>query len=357
MPTTPRLERAKFKPVSRSGDEVSVHFNPVSLQIAIQNTLEEKGRDKKQYVTKSVAKLTMDLVFDSTKDGSDVRVETSKIAKFMEPAASSQGRSGGQNNGRIPTIIEFEWGAFRFRGLIESYRETVDFFSSDGVPLRASINLTLARQEQVFDRETTDRAQELTQASQGRANQSLSLDAVEVPGAVNLDTTRVATEGGNAQAGKSIAAANGLETMRFTTGATLVASGSIQLKPPVAFASASVGIGGGIGGGVGIGAGAGIGIGGGIGAGAGIGGGVGVGISGGVSAGISGGAGIGVGISGSAGVSAGVGGGAGFGVGISGSAGIKAGTGVTIGGAASAGVSATQGAFAGLRVQSQRTTN
>lgn len=330
MLTTPRLERAKFKPVSGGGEEVTVHFNPVSLQIAIQNTLEEKGRDKKQYVTKSVAKLTMDLVFDSTGTGGDVREETSKIAKFMEPEASP-GRTS--NNGRIPTIVAFEWGAFRFQGLIESYRETVDFFSADGVPLRASINLTLARQEQVFERDTTARAGELTRASEARTNQSLSLDAVEVPGAPNLDTTGVAAQGGNPQAGKSIAAANGLETMRFTTGATLVASGSIELKPPVAFASASVGLGAGIGGGIGGGAGAGIGIGGGI------------------------GAGVGVGIGGGAGVSAGIGGSAGFGVSVSGGAGIKVGAGVGIGGSASAGVSVTQGAFAGLRVQANRTTS
>ena len=123
----------------------------------------------------------------------------------------------------------------------------------------------------------------------------------------------MATSGGDPRAGRSIAAANGLASMRATAGATLAVSGSISLGRPVAFTTGSVGFG----------AGAGIGIGGGISAGA--------------------GASIGFGASAGAGASAGIE----FGAGAS----AHAGFGASFGASASAGVSASAGAFAGLRVQ------
>ena len=261
-----RKEKALFKPVKGDAKEVSVHFNPVSLQLAITNTLEEKGQDKKQFVTKSVAKLTMDLIFDTTDTGEDVRVHTQKVAAFMEP-----------DKKKIPTIVSFEWGTYKFQGLIESYKETIDFFATTGVPLRATINLTLSRQEKVFEKSDPDKD----------FNTQQSLEGVEVPSGANQDATSMGSQGGNPQAGRGIAAANGLESMRFSGGAPLTVGASVQLGAPVAFASGGAGLS--LGGGVGV----------------------------------SGGAGVSVG----------------------------AGAGLSIGGSASAGVSASEGAFAGLRVQ------
>ena len=136
------ITHAQFIPQTgkAKGKAITVHFNPVSLQHTITNTLQEKGKDKKQYVTKSAAKLTMDLIFDTTHTGQDVRIDTGKVAQFMEP-----------DEKKVPPIIEFTWGTYKFRGLVESFKETIDFFSSNGVPLRASINLTLSRQEKVFE--------------------------------------------------------------------------------------------------------------------------------------------------------------------------------------------------------------
>jgi hypothetical protein len=74
----------------------------------------------------------MDLIFDTTPTGEDVRISTEKVARFMEP-----------DENKIPPIVQFEWGTYTFQGMMESYRETIDFFAANGVPLRASINLTL----------------------------------------------------------------------------------------------------------------------------------------------------------------------------------------------------------------------
>ena len=228
--------RATLTPVTGSDAAIQVHFNPTSLQISITNTLDEKGpgNQKTQYVTKSSAKLTLDLIFDTTGTGGDVRVDTGKVAKLMAPGKRDR-------QGTPPTIVKFEWGTFTFQGLIESYKETIDFFSSDGVPLRASLNLTLASQEKVFE-------------SLGSGNSKRQADSVVrdlSPSGESLQA--VSQKAGNPSASRAIAAENGVENMRFASG-PIALNPNIQLSPPITFVSAGAGgsIGGSIGGSAGI---------------------------------------------------------------------------------------------------------
>ena len=282
------VEQATFTPKSGpaaaggAAQPIPVHFNPVSLQLQLSNTLEEKGSgdDKKQYVTKSSAKLTLDLIFDTTDDGSDVRVHTEKIAAFMVP-----------DEQKVPAIVLFEWGTFTFQGMVESYKETIDFFAPAGVPLRATVNLTLARQEKVF---TPDERRDAPPP-----------EPVIAPVPAGDGISQVSARAGAPGAARALGAANGLATLRFSAGPVAL-DASVKLAGPAAFAS----------GGAGLSLGAGIGIGGGL--------------------GVSAGAGIGIGGSAGAGLSVG-----------SNGAGISARG--AFGAGASAGVSASGGAFAGLR--------
>ena len=73
----------------------------------------------------------------------DVRDVTGKIAQ----AARARRRTA---NKKFAPKVEFGWGTYSFKGVVEQYKETIDFFSADGVPLRASVNLTLASQELTF---------------------------------------------------------------------------------------------------------------------------------------------------------------------------------------------------------------
>jgi hypothetical protein len=223
--------RASFKPLNgpEANQTFAVHFNPTTLQISIANTLEDKGqgKEKKQYVTKSSAKLSMDLIYDSTHDGTDVRLQTGKIAKLMEPAK----REG--DNAAPPSVVLFEWGSFKFQGLVESYKETIDFFAPTGVPLRASINLTLASQDKVFESLSQGSDSKFEPLVQNLATSSESL-------------TDVATQAGNPNAARAIAANNGLESIRFPAGA-IALSAEIQLSPAAAFASGQAGLNAGFG--------------------------------------------------------------------------------------------------------------
>ena len=47
----------------------------------------------------------------------------------------------------MPPAVRFLWGSFQFDGIMESLEETLEFFSPEGRPLRASITLTLSQQQ------------------------------------------------------------------------------------------------------------------------------------------------------------------------------------------------------------------
>ncbi len=354
--TSPVLQKATLSalPAVPGTPKIPVQFNPVSLVYTVENKSQQQSRDpqRRQHISHCNAKLTMDLQFDTTDTGVDVRTFTTPVAAFMESsaAANKQGSGTSTTNKPAPPVLSFDWGAYHFQGFMESFKETIDFFSPNGIPLRALVSIGLARQDEVF-------------SSTPPPAPSPSL--VPTPG--NGSVAAAAAQGGDPNATRALSSANGVENPRFTGGAPLSVGGGIQLNGPVAFvASASVGGGIGISGGLGLslsagagisaGAGAGFGIGGGVsgGAGFGIGGGVSAGAGIGIGGGISAGAGFGIGTSASAsvGVSAGVS--LGAGISVSSGAGAQvtlgAGGGALFGSTASAGVPATMGAFAGLEV-------
>ena len=39
----------------------------------------------------------------------------------------------------------FLWGTFQFMGLVDSYNETLEFFSASGVPLRSAVSISLTQ--------------------------------------------------------------------------------------------------------------------------------------------------------------------------------------------------------------------
>jgi Contractile injection system tube protein len=278
------------------GDPVEVHFNPASLVYSVENSVAQQsgGPKKVQYVAQFSGKLTMDLQFDSTDTGSDVRIDTNKVALFMQASGTAQAAAqtaappsanGGAQSSppKAPPVLEFQWGSYTFQGIMDSFKETIDFFSADGIALRALVSIGLSRQDQVFD-EGQDFSGPTTAGSQ-----------ISTSG--NDSVLSVATRGGDPSAARQLGTDNGLESLRFTGGASLQVNTGVQLNPPAAFVTASA------------------------------------------SASAGAGAGLGVSLGASAGIS----------VGASAGAGVSVGAGATFGSSASAGVPATAGAFAGLQ--------
>ena len=106
-----------------------------------------RRREPPQLVTETTAKLSLELLFDTTDTGSDVRAQTFQIAQLMQPRPGP--RQEGEQRG-VPAIVLFEWGSFVFEGYIDSYKETLDFFAPEGVPLRATLSLSLTEQAKPF---------------------------------------------------------------------------------------------------------------------------------------------------------------------------------------------------------------
>lgn len=267
MPLKPGNSKAELayfqvkKPGGGSGPKVYVHFNPETLQYTVQNTIKEegKGNKKKQHVSQTSGKLTLQLVFDTTDTGEDIRVYTDEVAKFLNPDAAG--------NDKTAPLVEFHWGAYEFAGLVEQYKETIDFFAAAGVPLRSTVDLTLASQDpkQIFNSNHNPSAsvdqpqsgQEATVHPQGGAGQNSG------PGGA----AGLANALGDPRAARSIASLNGSASLRFGAGGSLAVSGGVSLQSAAAF---STGASGGIGGGIGLGAGASLSLGAGISAGGGV---------------------------------------------------------------------------------------
>jgi len=332
MNLTPKPKPTKAQLISLPDKtSMDVHFNPASLVYTVENKSTQTSRDPKtrQFVAQFSGKLTMDLQFDTTDTGEDVRKLTGRVAKFMEPSAKktlkaeadTQEASKDASKKNLPAplpvhaqpVLMFAWGTYQFQGIMESFKETIDLFSSEGVALRALVSIGLARQDQVFD----------DQASFSKPTTSPAV----VPTSANGSPQGAADRGGDPNATRQLTKDNGLESMRFTGGASLQVNSAPQLNPAAGFVSASASAGAGLG--AAAGASAGIGVA------------AGASISNGSSAG--------------GGVSAGIGGGVSFGASASGAVSTSAGAGVSTGGGAlfgakaSAGVAATAGAFAGLQ--------
>jgi hypothetical protein len=157
--TTPK--RAKLKHIkwdanqksAKDGDPsktVDVQFNPQTLKVSFSNKNaggDQPGGSSKQFVGSGTTKLSVELLFDTTADGTDVRKHTEAVAFYIKADAGSGSGSG---SNRVPPGVQFEWGSFIFRGTIESMDETLEYFSEEGVPLRANISLSISRQEIEF---------------------------------------------------------------------------------------------------------------------------------------------------------------------------------------------------------------
>ncbi|MFY0566336.1 hypothetical protein ACN28E_21205 [Archangium lansingense] len=194
---------------------IKTHFNPATLQITLSTKVpqsKDKKKGSRQVVNESTAKLSVELIFDTTATGENVCDKTVQIARLV-----------GDKDTPPPTVT-FAWGAFKFEGIVDSYKETLDFFSDTGVPLRSTISLGMTKDEYALPEEK---------------------ESAKIPEGVEItagrSTTEAATQGGAPAAGRNIAAANGEESMRFPRSPTLVIDASVSLTPPTAFTSLATG--------------------------------------------------------------------------------------------------------------------
>lgn len=173
---TVELCRAELVPFNEQGNEVDegskivLDFNPETLTMRVQNALQDRparrGRQRTQFVGSSTSTLSFDAYFDSTRpknepgqspgqeraEDLDVRARTGRIAALLQVSDPNAQHPA-------PRRVQFRWGSVVFEGVVESYTEVLEYFSPEGVPLRAKISLSLKEQRFEYQTDPEQRAQ------------------------------------------------------------------------------------------------------------------------------------------------------------------------------------------------------
>lgn len=156
-----KLEKAKLQELDATlenevGAPVIVQFNPDTLKVAYANQIkqpegagDQRGGASQMFVGAGTTKMSCQLWFDatapageaSTRAVTDVRELTTKISFFITPK-KQQGKDQ-----FVPPGVRFLWGSFQFDGIMESVEESLEFFSPEGKPLRASVSIALSQQK------------------------------------------------------------------------------------------------------------------------------------------------------------------------------------------------------------------
>ena len=145
---------AEYKNETNPEHNVKVQFNPETLKVSFANQIQapqgagdQRGTPAQQFVGAGTTKLALQLWFDvnAPQEGetvNDVRKLTEKITYFITPKPEAKDAKK-----FLPPAVRFIWGSFQFDGLMESLEESLEFFSAEGVPLRASMTINLTQQK------------------------------------------------------------------------------------------------------------------------------------------------------------------------------------------------------------------
>ncbi|MDE7299007.1 MAG: LysM peptidoglycan-binding domain-containing protein [Lachnospiraceae bacterium] len=152
------MEKAKL--ITEGKKEITVQFNPAEYQIANSVRYAEKpivGFDGavSQFISGSNAVLNLTLYFDTyippraggtDEGGTNVALKTREITALAQIDGSLH----------RPPQVTFSWGAVNFKGIITEVKESYTMFLSDGMPVRAKVELTM---KEVFDSGSSKRQQ------------------------------------------------------------------------------------------------------------------------------------------------------------------------------------------------------
>jgi hypothetical protein len=208
-----------------------VQFNPETLKVAFANQIatpsgagDQSGTPARQFVGAGTTKLTVQLWFDASAplpvgalpDGSastdDVRKLTQRVAYFITPILNKATPPQ-----FVPPAVRFLWGSFQFDGILESLEESLEFFSRQGRPLRASMTLNISQQKIT---EFAFRDAGLGLGIGGSAATPGTHPLTQAPAGATMQG--LAGSQGRGAEWKTIAAANNIENPRLLTPGQLI---------------------------------------------------------------------------------------------------------------------------------------
>jgi nucleoid-associated protein YgaU len=135
------LAKAVVTPLDgrNAGTAMKVLFNPTEYNVEYSAAFQETAAPGLsnpiiQFVNGNSRVLTMDLLFDTYTDGGG-----SNVAAVTEPFTELLSIDGTTH---APPRVEFRWGVFQFRAVIEKISQRFTMFRSDGTPVRATLSVT-----------------------------------------------------------------------------------------------------------------------------------------------------------------------------------------------------------------------
>ena len=140
-------QKAEIFRVDNPGKKVTCQFNPKDFSITksvkwVYQTADGKNVGDPEFAGGEAQDLNVELTFDSTDTGSDVRqkyTELLKMAEIDETKTNSTTRKG------EPPECKFQWGSFlSFTGVITTVSQNFVLFKADGTPLRARVKVTFS---------------------------------------------------------------------------------------------------------------------------------------------------------------------------------------------------------------------
>ncbi|UVI27383.1 CIS tube protein [Paenibacillus spongiae] len=169
------LEKALIQPLDERGDPkgqpVKVLFNPTEYSIEKGNqyqsvALPGKSVPALQFVSGNAQTLTMDLFFDTYEQGEDVRIYTGQVTELLNI----------DRDLHAPPVCMFIWGKLVIKGVIEKVSQKFTMFLSSGIPVRATLNVSIKEyktiQEQMAEDPSSNPAKQVT------VNAGTSLSAI-----------------------------------------------------------------------------------------------------------------------------------------------------------------------------------
>lgn len=118
--------------------EIPLQFNPPTYSVEQNNEYSEKKLmglkgTINQFTGTKKSDLSLELLFDSTSGGGDVRDLIEPLKKIIEI----------DNTLHAPPPCRFVWNKFSFDGIVATFKKEFTYFYASGTPARAKITLTL----------------------------------------------------------------------------------------------------------------------------------------------------------------------------------------------------------------------
>jgi len=154
------LEKAYLTRKDKPDVKVSYLFNPKELSVEKSNQFAEvniPGLPSPifQFVRGNARSVTLDLFFDTYEKGTDVREYTDQItgwdagSMYSKLPKEKKGLMDIDSDLHAPPVCLFIWGAFVFQCIIERVTKRFTMFLPEGIPVRATLSVTLKEYREV----------------------------------------------------------------------------------------------------------------------------------------------------------------------------------------------------------------